>query len=126
MYGFYAGSFAAKPLFDYCIIRYIVGKQISDVVGRLLSDKYTQNLMEVFPAGKRISVLNILEIGLRAENEKIITRPLGTPKHFPGFYKLKFAPRLMTALSLKENTPLNMQVTIGPKPKSRSLSISPL
>ncbi len=97
------------------IARYLVGRQIKDAVARLLTDKYTQNLMELMPAGKRISPLNILEIGLRAENGKIITRPLGSPKPFLGFANLMFAPRLMTALSLPENTPINMQVIIGPK-----------
>lgn len=97
------------------IMRYLVGKQISDFMDRLLTDKYTQNLMELWPAGKRISVLNILEIGFRSQDGKIITRPLGSPKHFPGFDNLMFAPQLMTKLSLPENAQINMQVTIGPK-----------
>ncbi|MDP4126798.1 MAG: FMN-binding glutamate synthase family protein [Bacillota bacterium] len=97
------------------ILRYIVGHQIGDFVDRLTTDKYTQNLMEVWPAGKRISILNILEIGLRAQSGKIITRPIGSSKHFPGYDNLMFAPRLMTRLSLPEGTPMNMQVTIGPK-----------
>lgn len=97
------------------ILRYIIGKEISGAITRLLSDKYTQNLMEAYSAGRRISVLNIVEIDLRAENGKIITRPLGSPKRFPGFDNLMFTPRLMTKLSLPENTELNMQVTIGPK-----------
>lgn len=96
-------------------MRYVIGKQVSDFSGKLLSDKYTQNLMEIWPAGKRISVLNILELGFRAENGKIITRPLGSPKHFPGFDNLMFAPHLMTRLSLPEGTPINVQVSIGPK-----------
>ncbi len=97
------------------VLRYLVGQQIGDFLHRLLSDKYTQNLMEIWPAGKRISVLNILEIGFRAQNGKIITRPLGSPKHFPGFDNLMFAPHLMTRLSLPESAQMNMQVTIGPK-----------
>ncbi|SHH27129.1 FMN-binding glutamate synthase family protein [Desulfosporosinus lacus] len=97
------------------ILRYLVGLQIRDFVGKLLSDKYTQNLMEVLPAGKRISVLNILEIGLRSQSGKIITRPIGSPKKFPGFDHLMFSPHLMTRLSLPKSTQINMQVTIGPK-----------
>ncbi|AFQ46209.1 FMN-binding glutamate synthase family protein [Desulfosporosinus meridiei] len=96
-------------------LRYLIGLQIKGFSDRLLSDKYTQNLMELWPAGKRISVLNILEIGLRAQNGKIITRPLGSPKHFPGFDSLMFAPQIMTRLSLPEGTQIDMQVTIGPK-----------
>ena len=102
--------FIIKP-----VLRYLVGLQIKDFLARLFSDKYTQNLMEVWPAGKRISVLNILEIGLRAQSGKIITRPIGSPKHFPGFDSLMFAPHLMTRLSLPESAQMNMQVTIGPK-----------
>jgi glutamate synthase domain-containing protein 2 len=96
------------------VLRYIVGQQISDFLDKLLTDKYTQNLMELWPAGKRISVLNILEIGFRAQHGKIITRPLGSPKHFPGFDNLMFAPQIMTRLSLPESAQINMQVTIGP------------
>lgn len=99
-----------RPLF-----RYVLGKQINDIANRLLADKYTQNLMELWPAAKRISVLNIVENGYRAQNGKIITRPLGSPKHFDGFDSLMFAPRLMTGLSLPENTRMDMQVSIGPK-----------
>jgi methylamine---glutamate N-methyltransferase subunit C len=102
----------SKPL-----LRYIVGKQISDFVDKLLSDKYTQNLIELWPAGKRISVLNILEIGFRSQSGKIITRPLGSPKHFPGFDNLMFAPRMMTRFALPESTQMNMKVTLGPKAK---------
>jgi methylamine---glutamate N-methyltransferase subunit C len=102
----------SKPL-----LRYIVGKQISDFMDKLLSDKYTQNLMELWPAGKRISVLNILEIGFRSQSGKIITRPLGSPKHFPGFDNLMFAPRIMTRFALPESTQMNMKVTLGPKAK---------
>ncbi|MCO5386000.1 MAG: hypothetical protein NHB14_09765 [Desulfosporosinus sp.] len=74
------------------ILRYLMGLQIRDFVEKLLSDKYTQNLMEIWPAGKRISVLNILEIGLRSQSGKIITRPIGSPKKFPGFDNLMFSP----------------------------------
>ncbi|MDQ7093674.1 FMN-binding glutamate synthase family protein [Desulfosporosinus sp. PR] len=97
------------------IMRYIIGQQVSEFVDKLLSDKYTQNLMEVWPAGKRISVLNILELGFRSQSGKIVTRPLGSPKHFPGYDNLMFSPHLMTKMSLPESTPLNMQVTLGPK-----------
>ncbi|MCB8817804.1 FMN-binding glutamate synthase family protein [Desulfosporosinus shakirovi] len=97
------------------ILRYLVGLQIRDFIEKLLSEKYTQNLMEVWPAGKRISVLNILEIGLRSQSGKIITRPIGSPKKFPGFDNLMFSPHLMTRLSLPESARINMQVTIGPK-----------
>lgn len=98
-----------KPIF-----RKVMSKITDNIVTRLLSDKYTQNLMELWPSFKRYSVLNLLENGLRAQNGKIITRPLGTPKHFHGFENLMFAPQIMNRLSLQESAQIDMQVTLGP------------
>lgn len=108
------------------ILRYLVAQQIRDFSQKLLSDKYTQNLIELWPAGKRISLLNILEIGMRSQNGKVITRPIGSPKKFPGFDNLMFAPHLMTRLSLPENAQINLQVTIGPKAKRPMLINIPI
>ncbi len=98
-----------KPIF-----RKVISKITDNIVTRLLSDKYSQNLMEMWPSLKRYSVLNLFENGLRAQNGKIITRPLGTPKHFHGFENLMFAPQIMNRLSLQESIQIDMQVTIGP------------
>lgn len=100
----------AKPL-----IRYIIKVMSNDFEKKILSDKYTQNLAELIPSLRRITVLNVVETALRAHQGKIITRPLGTPKHFSGFEKLMFSPPLMARLSLHESTKINMRVTIGPK-----------
>ncbi|HVJ50423.1 FMN-binding glutamate synthase family protein [Desulfitobacterium sp.] len=100
----------AKPL-----TRYIIKMASNDFSKKLLSDKYTQNLAELIPSLQRFSVLNLIETGLRAHQGKVITRPLGTPKHFPGFEKLLFVPPLMAKLSLHESTKINMRVTLGPK-----------
>ncbi|CAA7601652.1 Hypothetical protein DEACI_2319 [Acididesulfobacillus acetoxydans] len=101
--------FLIKPLF-----RYILGKEIASFVSKLVEDKYTQNLMELWVAGKRVSVLNILETDLRAEFGQPITRPIGSPKHFPGFDNLMFSPHQMSGPYLIESTPVDMQVTLGP------------
>lgn len=100
---------AAKPL-----IRYIIKTITNDAVSKLLSDKYTQNLAEFLPSLKRFSVLNAIEMSLRAEQGNAITRPLGTPKHFLSFENLMFQPRIMSALSLPATAPIDMSVTIGP------------
>jgi methylamine---glutamate N-methyltransferase subunit C len=100
--------FLAKPL-----SRYLIKIVINDAAAKLLTDKYTQNLAELLPALKRFSVLNTVELSLRAEEGKIITRPLGSPKHFLGFENLMFAPRQMTGLSLPESTQVDMSVTLG-------------
>ncbi len=101
-------------LFLKPIMRIVIGKIIDIAVKRLLSDKYTQNISELWSSIHRFSVLNLIETGLRAENGKIIARPLGSPKRYLGFDNLMFSPRLMTKLSLPESTKVDMQVTIGP------------
>jgi len=100
----------AKP-----ILRIVIGKIAAKATKRLLSDKYTQNIAELWSSVNRYSVLNLIESSLRAETGKTITRPLGSPKHFLGFENLMFSPQLMTKLSLPESTKVDMQVTIGSK-----------
>ncbi|MGI6093053.1 MAG: FMN-binding glutamate synthase family protein [Veillonellaceae bacterium] len=102
----------AKPL-----LRYIVTRVTNDAMAKLLSDDYDQNLAELLPSLKRYSILNLLEMSLRAESGKIVGRPLGSPKHFFGYDNLMFSPRQMTKLSLPENAQIDMSVTIGPNAK---------
>jgi len=96
------------------ISRYII-KRISDhVTGILLTDEYSKNIMELLPSLTRFSVLNLLELSLRAQTGDVIKRPLGSPKHVMGYDTLMFNPRQMTELSLSEDTEMDMSVTIGP------------
>ena len=101
--------FLTKP-----ILRYII-KKISDHATKiLLTDEYSKNLMELLPSLTRFSVINLVELSLRAQTGKVIKRPLGSPKHLMGYDNLMFNPRQMTALSLLEDTEMDMSVTIGP------------
>ncbi len=104
-------------LFALPIIRYIVKKIVNSSAEKLLTEKYSQNLAEFLPSLKRYSLLNAIEVNLRAENGKIIARPLGTPKHFLGYENLMFAPRQMTKFSLPYSAPVDMSVTLGPNAK---------
>lgn len=115
--------FLLSKRFARPVLRKVMGEIIATATNRLLSDKYTQNIAELLPSLNRFSVLNLLETSLRAEDGKIITRPLGTPKHFLGFENLMFAPNLMTSLSLQESVKVDMQVTIGPN-AAKPLTIS--
>lgn len=103
-----AAMFLAKP-----ILRYVINRVTDDFMSKLLSDDYTKNLAELFPSIKRLSVLNLLEMSLRAQDGKIVGRPLGSPRHFMGYDSLMFSPRQMTKLTLPENTKIDMRVTLG-------------
>ncbi|VBB07400.1 aldolase-type tim barrel [Lucifera butyrica] len=103
-----AAVLLVKPFF-----RYIIKKVTNDVLRKILTNQYTRNIVEMLPILKHFSVLNLIELNLRAEEGKVIARPLGSPKHFRGFENLMFIPRQMTKLSLYESTPVDMSVTIG-------------
>jgi len=97
--------------------RTIVQRLFGLVIERLLEDKYHENLMELWSAVRRTSVQNILEISLRAEEGKLIQRPLGSAKLLPHFDTLMFVPGQMARLPKEANVPIKMQVTLGPKAK---------
>lgn len=85
------------------------------VINRLLTDKYHENLMELWSAVRRTSVQTILEIGLRAEEGAIIARPLGTAKPMAHYDNLMFVAAQMARLPKEGNVPVDMKVTLGAK-----------
>lgn len=103
-----AAILLAKPILRYCL-----KKATNSIAQILLTDDYTQNLSELLPSLKRFSVLNLIEMSLRAQHGKVLSRPLGSPRHFQGFDSLMFSPRQMTSFSLPENAKIDMGVTLG-------------
>lgn len=92
-----------------------IGDMVNRILIRLLRDNYDENLAELWSAGRRIGLQNILEMSLRAETGKIIDRPLGTPKKFVHFDGLMFTPAQMSTLPLEPFAPVDMTVTLGVK-----------
>lgn len=99
------------------ILRLMIKLVSNDMISKIMTEKYTQNLAEFLPSLKRFSLLNTVELGLRAQEGEIITRPLGSPKHFLGLENLMFTAKQMTKLSLHDATPIDMSVKIGSKTK---------
>lgn len=95
------------------IVRYIVNITTDNIMSRILSDNYTENVAELLPSLTRFSLLNLLEMSLRAESGEVIKRPLGSPKKFQSYDTLMFNPPQMTKFSLPENQPVDMKVTLG-------------
>lgn len=85
------------------------------VIERLLRDKYSENLMELWSSVRRTSVQNILEISLRAEEGKLIQRPFGSPKPLPHYDTLMFVAAQMARLPKEGRIPVDMKVTLGAK-----------
>ncbi|AHF07940.1 FMN-binding glutamate synthase family protein [Desulfitobacterium metallireducens] len=95
--------------------RTIVQRLFSLVLGRLFEDDYSENLMELWSATQRTSIINILEISQRAQFGKIIKRPLGSPRKFPHYDNLLFVPAQMARLPIEITENIPMKVTLGPK-----------
>ena len=95
--------------------RTIVQRLFGLVIERLLSDKYHENLMELWSAVRRTSVQTILEISLRAEEGKLIQRPLGSAKLLPHYDTLMFVAAQMARFPKEANVPIDMKVTLGSK-----------
>ncbi|WP_197079471.1 FMN-binding glutamate synthase family protein [Desulfosporosinus sp. I2] len=102
--------FVGKRLF-----RTVVQRLFGLVMERLLQDKYHENLMELWSAVRRTSVQTILEIGLRAEEGKLIRRPLGSAKTLPHYDTLMFIGAQMARLPKDASIPIDMKVTLGTK-----------
>lgn len=71
--------------------------------------------MELWSAVRRTSVQNILEISLRAEEGKLIQRPLGSARTLPHYDTLMFVPGQMARLPKEASVPIDMKVSLGPK-----------
>lgn len=107
-------------------LRYISKKISNHITNILLTDEYSKNVMELLPSLTRFSIMNLLELSLRAERGKVIKRPLGSPKHLMGYDNLMFNPQQMASLSLSEDTEMDMSVTIGPNAKNPMTIAIPL
>lgn len=95
--------------------RTIVQRLFGLVMNRLLKVKYDENMAELWSAVRRTSVLNIIEIGLRAEQGKLIHRPLGSAKPLPHYDTLMFVTAQMARLPKDASVPIDMKVTLGTK-----------
>ncbi len=111
----------SKPL-----LRYIIKKISDHTTQLLLTDEYSKNIMELLPSLTRFSIINLLELSLRAQSGKVIKRPLGSPKHFIGYDNLMFNPHQITHLSLSEDTKMDMRVTLGPNAQKPMIIDIPL
>lgn len=97
------------------LIQKSVKKKINKSMKTILTDPYEENIAEIWTAGKRASLLNIVEIELRASHGELLARPLGSAKHFNHYDNLMFLPQpLSRALPLHETTQVDMKVILGP------------
>lgn len=115
-----AGGVALACLFLW---RPLGGRLFDSWLGRLLTDPYDENLLELLSVSRRVGFQNLLELSLRAETGAAIRRPLGSPRHFPHFDGLMFNFAELARFPTEETTPVDLQTVIGPQ-AARPLTVT--
>ncbi|MDK2824414.1 MAG: methylamine---glutamate N-methyltransferase subunit [Clostridia bacterium] len=86
-------------------------------INRLMVDKYQENIWEFVSASRKVGLQNIVETNLRSQEGKLIKRPLGSPRHFPGFDSIMFNFAQLHRLPTDEGLKIDTEVLIGPQAK---------
>jgi glutamate synthase domain-containing protein 2 len=94
-------------------IRSAVNETMDKAMTRLVRDSYVENLFEMVPSARKVGVVNLMEIAMRAKLGKPVERPLGSPLPFSPWEQLLFNPVHLDKLPVKEDAPINKRVTIG-------------
>lgn len=97
--------------------RKIIEQISTSIIHRLMVDNYEENLWEFVSASRKVGLQNIIETNLRSQTGKLIQRPLGSPKNFPGFDKIMFNFAQLHRLPTDEGKNIDTDVVIGPAAK---------
>jgi glutamate synthase domain-containing protein 2 len=84
---------------------------------RLLTDTYKDNLYGMFHSVQRVGVENIIEMSLRAQQGKVLKRPMGSSRKLPDFSGLAFDQPNLAVPLVPADVAVDMKVTIGPQAK---------
>jgi glutamate synthase domain-containing protein 2 len=79
----------------------------------LTSDLYDENLWEAVSSTMRIGPQAVLETELRAEEGKLVERPMGPVNQFPSLDDLKFNFAQLNTLPTEIDTEIDFSITIG-------------
>lgn len=82
---------------------------------RLFTDTYSENLWETVTGVQRFGVQAVVETELRAASGKLLLRPFGRFRSFPGFDEVLFDPAQLARLPTPEDVPVEMAVLLGPR-----------
>lgn len=105
------------------LVRSALNDTIDKAVTRAIRDQYTENILEMLPASRKVGVTNLMEIAMRANQGTPIPRPLGSPLHFSPWESILFNPVHLFRFPTPENVAINTTVTIGKKAR-KPLTIS--
>ncbi|HZK34635.1 MAG TPA: FMN-binding glutamate synthase family protein [Bacillota bacterium] len=108
----FIGTMAVKK-----ISKLAVNKIHDDLLARILSDVYEDNLWELVSSTLRVGPMATVETSLRAQEGKLIERPMGPPRMFPKLGDIKFNGAQLHTMPTGIETAIDMKSVIGPGAK---------
>ncbi len=97
------------------LAKLLIKQVFSHLIRIVMTDPYEENLLELYSAGKRMGLQNIMELNLRSEYGLVPWRPFGSNLKFSGFEELMFDVAQLHRLTVGQDVPVDLQVTIGPR-----------
>ncbi|WP_227765906.1 FMN-binding glutamate synthase family protein [Zhaonella formicivorans] len=102
---------------------FLFGKQgidylIDNLSKSLVTDKYPENLWEMYNTAQKVTPGAAMEAAMRAETGKALNRPYGSPLHFSPWEKLLFNPVQLFRLPVPDNVSIETRVVIGPRARN--------
>ncbi|MCT8978580.1 FMN-binding glutamate synthase family protein [Clostridium sp. CX1] len=99
------------------ITGYVSNALIDNMLPKLLTTQYGENLFDTVTTAQKVTVHAALEACLRGELGKALERPLGSPNVHSYWSKLFLNPTQLFSLPTADNTTISTEVTIGKNAK---------
>jgi len=74
-------------------------------------------MLEMLPVSKKVGIINLAEIAMRAAKGLPLSRPLGSHMHFSPWEELLFSPVHLFRFPTPDNVSISTSVRIGPRAK---------
>ncbi|NLM39969.1 MAG: FMN-binding glutamate synthase family protein [Firmicutes bacterium] len=93
--------------------RFLASQIAKAAIHIIMTDPYKQNLAEFYSAAKRTGIQEIIETNLRAEEGKMILRPLGSPRKFVNMNSIMFKTAHLSRQPTPIEIPIETRTIIG-------------
>lgn len=103
-----AGVVLWRPVSNYLLDKF---------VKRLMKDRYTENIGEMYNVFTKVGVQNIFEGDLRGSRGKPLERPFGSPRKLSPWEKLTLNPVYLSRKPVVESVTIDTKTVIGPQAK---------
>lgn len=97
--------------------RTLIDRIADRAVSIVTQDPYRENLLELYSSARRAGLQTIVETDLRAQDPRLLRRPLGSPKPFPHFDSLMFNGAQLARLPTPFDRPVGMRIALGLRAK---------